>query len=113
MRSVDRESGAPLPGERIETLRGPIGEALHWVSLEPVLDINRTLDVIVATNKRVNLYKCGRANDLGAITKQTDWQGYTKELIRVLRRLRARHYIREDLQPICHAVQPARVQQHH
>ena len=114
--SLKWEPGAPLPGERIETLKEFFMRGIFtWVSLEPVLDINHTLDVVLATYKFVDFYKCGRANDLGPLTKQTDWRGYTKELIRVLRLLRKWHYIKEDLQaylPIGYE-NPLRVPQHH
>jgi DNA repair photolyase len=109
-------SAAPLAGERIETLKEFCRRGIFtWVSLEPVLDIQNTLDVVVATHKFVNLYKCCRANDLGALTKQTDWRAYTKELIRILRLLRIQHYIKHDLQlylPIGYE-NPLRVPQHH
>ena len=71
--------------------------------------------MIMATHKWVDLYKCGRANYCAEITRQTDWRGYTKELIRLLRLLRKRHYIKEDLQdylPLGYD-NPLRIPQHH
>jgi DNA repair photolyase len=110
------EANAPLPRERIETLKEFYRRGIYtWVSLEPVLDIQNSLDVILATHKFVDHYKCGRANYCAAITKQTDWRGYTLELIRILRLLRKRHYIKEDLQmylPLGYE-NPLRIVQHH
>ena len=51
-----------------------------WVSLEPVLDINHTLDVVLAMHSLLIFTSAGEPNDLGPLTKQTDWRGYTKEL---------------------------------
>jgi DNA repair photolyase len=114
--SLNWEPGAPLPGERIETLREFYRRGIFtWVSLEPVLDIQNSLDVIVATHQFVDYYKCGQANYCAAITKQTDWRGYTEELIRIFRLLRKQHYIKEDLQPYLPLGydNPLRIVQHH
>ena len=93
-------TGRTAPGERIETLkeffmRGifTLGQLGTRVGYQP--HARRGAGDV---QKFVDFYKCGRANDLGPLTKQTDWRGYTKELIRVLRLLRKWHYIKEDLQ---------------
>lgn len=117
----DRFSGkwerhAALPGDRIAAL-----EAFHaagvytWVSLEPTLDCDSSLAVVEATHGFVDLYKVGRANYLGKITKTTDWRDYTLRMIALLGRLGKAHYIKRDLQPYLPEGyhNPLRVPQHH
>jgi DNA repair photolyase len=97
--SLKWERHAPLPGDRIAALKR-FHEAgiFTWVSLEPTLDIENSLSVVEATHEFVDLYKVGRANYCGALTKTTDWEGYTLRMIDVLARHGARHYIKKDLQ---------------
>lgn len=110
------ERKAALPADRIAAL-----QAFHragiftWVSLEPTLDIESSLKIVEATHGFVDLYKVGRANYLGDLTKNTDWEAYTQRMIAKLTRLGKAHYIKKDLQKYLPAgyVNPLRVSQHH
>jgi DNA repair photolyase len=110
------EREAALPGERIATLK-TFHEAgiFTWVSLEPTLDIDASLAIVDATHGFVDLYKVGRANNVGEITRTTDWCDYTLRMIDKLQALDAAHYIKRDLQPYLPAGyrNPLRVPQHH
>lgn len=114
--SLKWERGAALPADRIAALRA-FHEAgiFTWVSLEPTLDVESSLEIVRATHRFVDLYKIGRANYLKEITRTTDWQGYTLRMIDLCRDLGAAHYIKKDLQPYLPAGyhNPLRVQQHH
>lgn len=106
---------API-GERMFALRKFHDRGIFtWVSLEPTLSIEQSLAVVWATNKFVDLYKVGRANYMGAITKTTDWRDYTLRMIDVLQQVGAKHYIKKDLQPYLPAGyhNPMRIEQHH
>lgn len=93
------ESSAALPGDRIDTLhRFHDAGIFTWVSLEPVLDTEATLDIIRQTHKFVDLYKIGRVNYIG-MTKTTDWKQFTADVLRVVSETGAKHYIKKDLQP--------------
>jgi DNA repair photolyase len=93
------ERGAALPKERISTLRNFHEAGIYtWVSLEPVLDTAATLEIIRQTHEFVDLYKVGRVNYLG-LTKTTDWKKFTGEVLEVLAQTKAKHYIKNDLQP--------------
>ncbi len=113
--SLKWERGAALPGDRIATLR-KFHEAgiFTWVSLEPTLDVESSLQIVRETHEFVNLYKIGRVNYL-PMTRTTDWQDYTLRMIELCQKLDARHYIKKDLQPFLpdgyH--NPRRVEQHH
>jgi hypothetical protein len=114
--SLKWEPGAPLPGNRIEAIKKFHSAGIFTiVSLEPTLDIEHSLAVVEATYGFVDLYKIGRANKLGALTKTTDWRGYTVRMLDLLARTGNAHYIKASLQehlpPGYHNL--LRVPQHH
>lgn len=114
--SLKWEPYAALPGDRIATVRR-FHEAgiFTWVSMEPTLDIDASLAVIRATHEFVDLFKVGRANYCGALTKTTDWRDYTLRAVDLMRQLGKAHYIKADLQPFLPEGyhNPLRVPQHH
>lgn len=114
--SLKWERGAALPGDRIEALRRfHTAGIFTWVSLEPTLDVESSLEIVRATHGFVDLYKVGRANYLKEITRTTDWQDYTLRMVDLMREVGARHYIKKDLQPYLPDgyPNPLRVKQHH
>lgn len=114
--SLKWERNAPLPGDRIAALRRFHQAGIFtWVSLEPTLDIEASLAIVRATHGFVNHYKIGMANGCGALTKTTDWQGYTSRMIDLLAQLNKSHYIKESLQPFLPPGyhNPMRIMQHH
>jgi DNA repair photolyase len=110
------EPNAALPRDRIATLsRFHEAGIFTWVSLEPTLDIEASLDIVAETRPFVDLYKIGRANYLKEITRTTDWRDYTLRMIALCQHLGVRHYIKKDLQEYLPAgyPNPLRVRQHH
>ena len=93
------ESGAALPGDRISALK-KFNEAgiFTWVSLEPTLDCDSSIEIIKETHSFVNLFKIGRVNYM-PMTKTTDWNDYTLRIIDICQKLGVNHYIKKDLQP--------------
>ncbi|WP_316227837.1 radical SAM protein [Bradyrhizobium sp. SZCCHNR3015] len=113
--SMKWESGAALPGDRLEALvRFHERGIFTWVSLEPTIDVESSLAIVDATHHFVDLYKVGRVNYL-PITKTTDWEAYTHRMIDKLQALGKAHYIKKDLQGFLPSgyPNPLRVQQHH
>lgn len=108
------ESGAALPFDRIEALK-KFSEAgiFTWVSLEPTLDVEASIEIIRQTHGFVNHYKIGRVNYL-PMTKTTNWQDYTLRIIDLCQKLGVSHYIKQDLQKFLPSGyhNPLRVQQH-
>ena len=97
--SLKWEAAAALPEERMLTLKEFNNAGIFtWVSLEPVLDTQATLEIIRQTHTFVNLYKVGRVNYVG-LTRTTDWKQFTSDVLKVLAETGARHYIKRDLQP--------------
>lgn len=110
------ERNAPLPASRIAALRKFHDRGIFtWVSLEPTLDVEASLEIVRATHGFVDLFKIGRANYLKEITRTTDWRDYTLRMIEQCQRLGIAHYIKRDLQPYLPPdyPNPLRVQQHH
>lgn len=108
------EPGAALPDDRIGALRAFHERGIFtWVSLEPTLDTESSVEIIKRTHEFVDLYKIGRANYL-PITKTMDWESYTHRIVELVNYLGARHYIKKDLQrylPVGYH-NPLRVAQH-
>jgi DNA repair photolyase len=110
------EPKAALPADRIATLMTfHAGGIFTWVSLEPTLDVEASLEIVRKTHRFVDLYKIGRANYLKEITRVTDWRNYTVRMIGLCQDLGVRHYIKRDLQEFLPPgyPNPLRVQQHH
>lgn len=96
--SLRWERGAALPDDRMETLKEFHDHGIFtWVSLEPTLDTESSLEIIERTHEYVDLYKIGRANYL-PMTSTTDWKSYTERIVELVNRLGVRHYIKRDLQ---------------
>src|SRR3990172_3520657 len=113
--SLKWERHAALPSDRLAALKKFHDAGIFtWVSLEPTLDIESSLQIVRETHGFVDLYKIGRVNYL-PMTKTADWKDYTLRMIELCRALGVQHYIKLDLQPFLpdgyH--NPKRVAQHH
>ena len=109
------ERGAQLPGDRIATLQAFHAAGIFtWVSLEPTLSTEASLQIIEHTHEFVDLYKIGRANYL-PMTDTTDWEAYTHRILELVNRLGVKYYIKKDLQPYLPAgyPNPKHIKQHH
>jgi DNA repair photolyase len=109
------ERGAALPADRIAALRKFHNAGIFtWVSLEPTLSIESSLQIVRETHSFVDLYKIGRANYL-PMTTVTDWESYTHRMIELVHKLNIKHYFKKDLQPYLPKgyFNPLRIQQHH
>lgn len=109
------ERGAALPGDRISTLKAFHDAGIFtWVSLEPTLSTEASLQIIEHTHQFVDLYKIGRANYL-PMTNTTDWESYTHRILELVNRLGVKHYIKKDLQPYLPVGyhNPKYIDQHH
>jgi DNA repair photolyase len=97
--SLKWERMATLPEDRIETLKKFHARGIYtWVSLEPTLNTDASLQIVRETHEFVDLYKVGRANYL-PMTNTTDWKTYTHRMVELLESKGAQYYIKKDLQP--------------
>ena len=113
--SLRWEPRAALPKDRMNTLKR-FHEAgiFTWVSLEPVLDVAATLQIINETHPYVDFFKIGRINYSG-LTKTIDWKDFTLKVIELCARLDVKHYLKLDLQPFMPAGydNQRHIEQHH
>jgi DNA repair photolyase len=92
------EASAALAGDRIAAIQRFHDSGIFtWVSLEPTLDVESSMEIVRETHSFVDLYKIGRVNYL-PMTKTTDWRDYTLRMIDLCQRLGINHYIKKDLQ---------------
>jgi DNA repair photolyase len=113
--SLKWERGAALPGDRIKALMTFHSQGIYtWVSLEPTLDADSSLEIVQRTHEFVDLYKIGRVNYL-PMTKTTDWKDYTEKMMALCSKLNVTHYFKKDLQRYLPAgyVNVLRHDQHH
>lgn len=113
--SMKWERGAALPQDRLSALASFHDAGIFtWVSLEPTIDVESSLRIVVETSAYVDLFKIGRVNYL-PMTKTTDWQDYTLRMIELCQRLGVKHYVKKDLQSFLPDgyPNPLRVPQHH
>jgi len=93
------ERNAALPADRIAALKAFHDAGIFtWVSLEPTLDCDASIEIVRQTHEFVDLFKVGRVNKL-PMTKTTDWADYTQRITAVLNEVGAWHYVKKDLQP--------------
>jgi len=92
------EPGAASPQDRIETLR-----ILHelgiktWVSLEPVIEPQQTVELIKATINFVEEYRIGKINNYQGVDKNINWSVFLKEVLQILRPRKKEIYVKNDL----------------
>lgn len=114
--SMQWEPGAALPQDRLDTLKAFYDAGIFtWVSLEPVIDTETTLEIIRQSCDFVNLYKVGRIN-YHKLTKEIDWKKFTYQVIDLLNSLDVSYYIKKDLQvhlPSDQYYSPNKVPQYH
>lgn len=95
--SVEWEPGAALPEDRIAALATFHEKGVPtWVSLEPVLDPDTTLEIIRQTHSFVDEYKVGKLNyhPRGA---EIDWRQFALDVRDLLESLGCAYYLKEDL----------------
>ena len=94
------ERYAAPPDERIAVLKAFHERGIYtWVSLEPTLSVEASLEIVKATHGFVDHFKVGKANYLGEYSKGIDWRDYTLRMIDLCQQLAVKHYIKRDLQP--------------
>ncbi len=95
--SLRWERGAALPQDRIDTLRAFHDAGIYtWVSLEPTLDADTSIEIVRGTHGFVNLYKVGKLN---YVNSKTDWRDYVRRMVEISETVDADFYFKEDLKP--------------
>jgi DNA repair photolyase len=103
------EPNAAIPMNRIAALNYAHKQGIKtWVSMEPVLDPEQTLELISLTHEFVDLYKVGKLNsdncrgsehyeELKRIEKSINWKNFGERAESLLKGYGKQYYIKEDL----------------
>jgi DNA repair photolyase len=95
--SLRWEPNAALPNDRIATLRKFHNVGIPtWVSLEPVLNPEVSLEIIRRTHEFVDLFKVGKLN-YHPLAQSMDWADFGHQAIELLKSLGKDYYIKKDL----------------
>lgn len=95
--SLEWEPGASLPQDRMDTLREFHDRDIPtWVSLEPVIYPQVTLDIIERTHTFVDEFKVGILN-YHERAKQINWRKFAHDVRSFLEALHCTYYLKEDL----------------
>jgi len=95
--SLKWEPLAALPTERMRSLRNAHEKGIKtWVSLEPVLYPETTLEIIRKTYDFVDKFKVGTLN-YHPHSKTIDWRKFAADVESLLSELKCDYYLKEDL----------------
>lgn len=95
--SKEWEPNAPLPSDKIAALKKAHSMGIEtWVSLEPVVDPEETINIIKETHDFVDLYKVGTLN-YHEKAKETNWEKFAKDVVQTLESYNKNYYIKDDL----------------
>lgn len=96
--SIKWEPNAALPCDRMAALKVAHDHGIKtWVSLEPVINPEATLDLIRLTYNVVDMYKVGILN-YHPHTQTINWAKFGHDVIALLESLGKKYYIKKDLQ---------------
>ena len=115
--SLEWEPDAALPDERMEALKTFHRCGIYtWCSLEPVLDVEASLEIVRQTHTFIDHYKIGKSNYMEKYPTiaAIDWEDYTHRMIDVVAKVGASHYFKKFLQrylPVDYN-NPMRIDQH-
>lgn len=68
-----------------------------WVSVEPVINPDHTLDMIRRIHGLVDEFKVGKLNHFPEIERKIDWNKFHRDVVGLLRDLGKDYYIKKDL----------------
>ena len=95
--SIQWEPYAALPEGRIQALREAKERGIKtWVSLEPVIDPEQSIECIHRTHEFVDHYKVGKWN-YDKRANAIDWKKFLNDVVSVLKHYNKSYYIKEDL----------------
>lgn len=91
------EPGAAFPDSRIASIEAAAYKGIKtWVSLEPVIDPEATLEIIRQTHNFITEYKVGKLNH-HPHAASIDWPKFAREAKALLDDLGCKYYLKRDL----------------
>ena len=96
-KSLEWEPGAASPQDRIAAVKLAHDMGIKtWISLEPVIDPEQSLEIIRQTAPWVDLFKVGKLNH-SKLEKTIDWHKFANDAKNLLENLGKPYYLKEDL----------------
>ena len=96
-KSIQWEPGSALPEERMEVIEKFYNSGIEtWISLEPTIDPEQSLEIIRKTHNFVDLYKIGKLN-YHPLGKTIDWKKYTEEATQLVLSYDRNYLVKNDL----------------
>ena len=93
--SREAEPWAAIPEDRIESLRTAHDMGIRtWASLEPVMDPDQSLSLIIRSAEWVDEFKIGKLNH---VANKIDWKSFGKQAVALMKKLDKRYYLKKDL----------------
>ena len=99
-KSIEWESGAALPMERLETLKVLKDNGIPtFASFEPVIEPEESLKLIEKSLEMdcIDIYKIGKLNNYLGLDKKIDWTTFLQRCLDLLRPTNKEIYIKHDL----------------
>jgi len=97
--SLEWESGAASPQERLGTLRELHKQGIRtFASFEPVIDPDQSIELIEKGLDCIDVFKIGKLNNYKQIDKAIDWTRFLIKVVEILREAGKQFYIKHDLQ---------------
>jgi DNA repair photolyase len=95
--SLKWEPKAALPADRIRAMQLAHEKGIQvWASLEPVIDPEQTLKLIMLTHNFVDLFKVGKLN-YHPRAREIDWHNFGWQAKKLLEELKCAYYLKDDL----------------
>jgi len=92
------EPGTDAPYERMHALHDAYHRGIFtWISLEPVVDPELSLEVIKHTHDYCNHYKIGTLNHVECRTTPRQWRHFAKRAVDLCTAYRRTYYLKSDL----------------
>lgn len=96
--SLEWESGAATPTERLEVLKALHDEGVRtFASFEPVIIPYQSLHLMEIGLDFIDVYKVGKLNNYKGLDKSIDWTDFLSKTLEVLRTNGKSFYIKHDL----------------
>ncbi len=92
------ERGAGIPSERLAALIMAHAKGIPtWVSLEPVIDPDKSLGIIRETCEYVDHYKIGKLNYAPSEVSDDQWRSFTRQAVRLIADAGRTYWLKENL----------------
>lgn len=99
--SLEWESGAALPKERLEVLKTLHDAGIRtFASFEPVIKPEQSLALMEAGLDYIDTYKVGKLNNYKGLDKEIDWTDFLVKSLDILRTAKKSVYIKQDLRKV-------------